>query len=1106
VPIRFSEPVGLFRLRQLAARRIVRFGCVGIAVTLFFMGLNKALSLAFGLGAQTAFLASYPPALALHFGLNKWWTFSDRRATSARHVGEYLFSVVATFLIQWPAFTVLHGIFQLRGWIAAGGANAIQMVASYVLLKQRVFNAESGGEDGGARSAWHRLALLLTSVALSALLAWTSLGEWNFPKLGPKQYDYFNYLVSGFRKGSLALDIEVPPELIASKNPYNPAERPPGVAPHDVSYYKGHYYIYFGVVPVVTLFWPFRVLAGCDLSMTYATIIYALGAFWLAAWLWTRIVRDHFRQASLATKVAGLVAVGIAGGQLVVGRRTSFWEIPIEAGYFHMVCMAAASYLALNRRKPQLWLGAAGLSLGLAVGCRPTLVGAAAGIAWMVVWIALRSAPAASGAERLRQLVRFALAAGLPFATVLIGLFGYNAARFGNPLEFGLRYQLTASEDQTTTHPFSASYVLFNLRTYFLAAPQWGRYFPFVHPFRIIPQPAGYYGVEYIYGALVVCPLTWFCGLIPPWIFQRKAKGPFPLAVFFVLLALGTTGVLVCFNSAAGRYVEDILPWWIWAGLLAAAALEAGLREGRRTVAAAAVSSLLALFAVFSGAVAFFQSADIHGIFRFENPSGYSRTSRVFDWPVALFERMRGQNLGALEMDVVFPEHAPAKITPLVVTGVSYQTDYVFALFGGDNRVRLGYLTSGGRPLIGEEIAFVPGKVYHLRVEEGSLFPPEGHPAYDGWRASEIRSVKDWVVLTLDDRPVLNLSGQAHEASPGTLQIGRDGRLGTCGKQFTGTILNVRRDPLLRPRNGENGHGDVSLNVTFPQESDPQVQPLVVFGRTGQADLIGMRMAGRDHFSLYYESWGGGTAESPSLPVPAGREARLRFRMGSAFRGASDPASVAMSSSIVIWMDRAPVWWTRQLREIEKDPALDIAANTIESSAMIPYFKGRIRGWTRDPAPTWHPGAFRTLVLDLAGRSSGSEPLITTGRQGAGDTLAVEWLPDERARLHYDHWGTGEISSPAFAWAGNKVHVLSLSLPSFPRLDEGGTPNVSRGPLSIALDGGLVWTAVASFYPCRSDSLSIGRNLVGSTIAGLQLGSVVADVRQVEMGAAAVAQ
>jgi putative flippase GtrA len=1102
VPSRFSETVGFFRLRRLASNRLVRFACVGVIVTLFFMALNKVLSQALGWGAQAAFLASYPPALALHFGLNKWWTFGDRRSTSARHVGDYLFSVVATFLIQWPAFNALHGILHLAGWAAAGGANAIQMIASYLLLKQRVFKAGTDEDPAASRSSWHRLSWLLAFVGIAALLAWTSLGDWTLPPLGPRQNDYFNYLVSGFRKGSLALDLAVPPELVAAKNPYSPAGRPPGIAPHDVSYFHGHYYLYFGVVPVVTLFWPFRALVGCDLSMTYAAIAYAIGAFCLAAWLWRRVLRDHFPKASLATQMAGLLALGVAGGQLVVGRRTSFWEVPIEAGYFHLVCMAVASYLALGAKRPQGWLAIAGLSLGLAIGCRPTLVGAGIGLALVAAVVALRPRPAAGGKTGPGDAITAILAAGIPFAAVLAALLAYNLARFGDPLEFGLRYQLTASGDQTRVKPFSADYVLFNLRTYFLLAPQWGRYFPFVHPVRALARPIGYYGVEFTYGALTVCPVIWLCGLFPAWVACRRGKGPFAFAWFFLFTASGITGLLVCFNSAAGRYILDFLPWWIWFAVLGVAMLERELTARGHRAAASSTALVFAAASLFSALVAFFQSADIHGIFRFENPAGYTTVSRWFDLPAATWERARGQRLGALEMDVVFPESHAGTMEPLVVTGVGYEADYVFAYSVAPDRVRLGYLSSGGRPLFGDESVVVPGKRYHLRLEEGALFPPAGHPIYDGWRASELRSVKNWVTIALDGRAVLKISGQSHEASPGTLQIGRDLNTGACGRRFAGTISNVRRDQLHRPRNGDHGAGDVDLDITFPIEPDNPVQPLVVLGRTGLADLIGMRMAGKDQFTLYYESWGGGIAESRPMAVPSGGDATLRFRMGPLCRG-SDPVRSALGDSMVVWLDGKPVWWSKELRDIGAESALDIGVNTIESSAMIPYFKGRIRGWSRGPEPAaWRRGPFGALELDLAGRGTGSEPLVVTGRRGRADTLAVEWLRPGQARLIYDHWGIGETQSATFDWDPAVMHTIRIQMPSFAHLDQESRSDSVSGRIRADVDGHSIWDAPVQCYVVPSETLAFGRNTAGSTVAASILGCVIVDARQVEQGPA----
>jgi putative flippase GtrA len=128
---------------RLLAIQLVRFGTVGALVTGCFMGLNAAFTRGLGWPAQVAFLAAYPPALGLHFTLNKLWTFGDRRATTVRHVREYLLAAVITFLIQWPAFTLLQAVCHLPGWLAAGGANVLQMCVSFLLLRRRVFKVSS---------------------------------------------------------------------------------------------------------------------------------------------------------------------------------------------------------------------------------------------------------------------------------------------------------------------------------------------------------------------------------------------------------------------------------------------------------------------------------------------------------------------------------------------------------------------------------------------------------------------------------------------------------------------------------------------------------------------------------------------------------------------------------------------------------------------------------------------------------------------------------------------------------------------------------------------------------------------------------------------------
>jgi putative flippase GtrA len=117
--------------------QVFRFAVVGGTVMVCFVGLVWL----FGhwLGRQASFLLAYPPTLAMHFSLNKWWTFGCQRTDTARQVSEYLVMVVVTFIIQWVVFTALGAWTSLPAWVCAGAANAAQMAVTFLMMRQRVF-------------------------------------------------------------------------------------------------------------------------------------------------------------------------------------------------------------------------------------------------------------------------------------------------------------------------------------------------------------------------------------------------------------------------------------------------------------------------------------------------------------------------------------------------------------------------------------------------------------------------------------------------------------------------------------------------------------------------------------------------------------------------------------------------------------------------------------------------------------------------------------------------------------------------------------------------------------------------------------------------------
>jgi putative flippase GtrA len=129
-------------LKPELIRKLFRFGLVGGVVMLTFMGLNLVFGKFFS--AQVAFFMAYPPALALHYVLNRWWTFESKRTDHRRQLGEYLGMVVITFLVQYSIFRVSCDWIGLPGWLSAGIANAGQMILSFVLMQRKVFAEKSG--------------------------------------------------------------------------------------------------------------------------------------------------------------------------------------------------------------------------------------------------------------------------------------------------------------------------------------------------------------------------------------------------------------------------------------------------------------------------------------------------------------------------------------------------------------------------------------------------------------------------------------------------------------------------------------------------------------------------------------------------------------------------------------------------------------------------------------------------------------------------------------------------------------------------------------------------------------------------------------------------
>jgi tetratricopeptide (TPR) repeat protein len=387
---------------------------------------------------------------------------------------------------------------------------------------------------------------------------------------------YYNLLVQGFRAGQLNLKKEVPHGFAQLADPYDPtANAPYQTRPyrlHDLSYYRGRLYLYFGATPALILFWPYVVLTGHYLFHREAVTIFCSIGFLTSVGLLGAMWRRYFAAVNVGVVAAGVLALGLATGVPVLLSRSEVYEVPISCGYMLTMLALGAIWRALHEPERRCrWLAIASLAYGYAVGARPSLLFGA---------VILLIPVAQQWREKKKIWAPLLMATG-PILLIGLGLMLYNVRRFGSPFEFGLRYQLAVYR-QITAKFFSLQYLWFNFRLYFLRPSRWISHFPFVQTAAVPPLPAGYLQVESPFGILINIPLVWLA-LATPLVWQGRSTAAYSILRGFlaaVALLFGTSALPLLFlNCAIGRYELDFLPTLLLLAVMGIFGLERALAD-----------------------------------------------------------------------------------------------------------------------------------------------------------------------------------------------------------------------------------------------------------------------------------------------------------------------------------------------------------------------------------------------------------------------------------------------------------------------------------------------------------------------------------------------
>jgi hypothetical protein len=662
--------------------------------------------------------------------------------------------------------------------------------------------------------------------------------------------DYYSLLVSGFTRGHLYMNVEADPGLGSPDQKVR--EHSPTL--QDANYYKGHFYLYYGVAPAVLLLLPYRLLTGQDLGTNVACLVFWLIGFGAAlAWLrnWWRDFGPE-RGRMLASVIVVLLAFFPATTFLV--RRSMFYELPLAAGFAFLSIFLAAIYEVVRGRRNLTMLATASASLGLAVGCHPNFVL----LLPLLGWAALFRANGPYGG--IRPMRARAAAAVLPAAAIGGGLAWYNFARFGSVFEFGFRYGqnsfFTVKQSLFVPH-----FLWANLKWYFLTPPAITPYFPFVFPGNNTFRPEGYQGAEAMHGQL---PATLLCAWIAAGVFTSGRPRDIPSAlrrfsvalVFAFAVSLLFVGFL---QIRANRYMADFETPLSW--LMASWGIWTWLNMGTRAWAKIWRAGFMTLTLVGSS---FYLLAAIQqfDLFRYTRTATNAALSRALNVPYSWLYRAGATQPGLVAMKVHFKAQKDTVYEALLTTGTPGYSDSVNVSEYPGSLVRFSFNHKGYG---GPDSGIIPIDLsldHEIEISMGSFFPPAEDSYFKQLPEGSAWLLKRLAYLRMDGKVIISAMMTTYEAPPWSTQIGMNETTETEFKRtFSGTISDAHIVPtvtLLEMLNFESDAGILHYRIQFPARPPLSGLPLIGVGRQGDGNLVFAKARGGTQYEVDMDDWGYG--------------------------------------------------------------------------------------------------------------------------------------------------------------------------------------------------------------------------------------------------------
>ncbi len=440
--------------------------------------------------------------------------------------------------------------------------------------------------------------------------------------------------------------------------------------------------------------------------------------------------------------------------------------------------------------------------------------------------------------------------------------------------------------------------------------------------------------------------------------------------------------------------------------------------------------------------------------------------------------------VGPIRVKFIMPPRQIGRSQPIVVTGKPGAGTSVFINYIDPGHVSVG-ADIWGTAYSSEPIGVDYTQEQELVVNSSALYPLD-HPRVRALSSVQRERLRQDFRVELNGRLVLHEHRLAYESTVQQVTIGRTLIGGSLTQPtFTGEIVGVDRLPL--PENVVAAGGDrLQVKLLCPKNATGRTEDLISFGLHGAQVACTIEYLDEGLVRLTQRNASG----SVVAEGVARRKPRAPDLIEFSFGAGSHPEDVLLS----IYFDEQKLFGPPELVPLARPLPIavgisDTALPGVDCRFSGPQLSAAIVNPLEAKSGADATGPLRLVVTFPKDKPGRPEPLLTTGRNGAGDFAYVTYIDTTHVRFALDHWGVGGATGPAVAIDYSVPHEIEIRTSAlYPEINDkawGAVPPERRRQLrqqmEVLLDGKIVVSGAFAAHPSTAAEITPAENRIGGS-------------------------